>query len=115
MPSANQNKDQDRHVDHKATYSLVFSRLIYFFLTIRLHSSTILVLTVFCLTVTHILPGVRDFMLIPQMSQVFICFLFPTISTFLSNMKAFGLSKDICKEFLLKMSTIGELNQGRLP
>ena len=54
-------------------------------------------------------------MLMPQLSQVFICLLFPTISTFLSNMKAFGLSKDICKEFLLKMSTIGELNQGRLP
>ncbi|KAM7442035.1 hypothetical protein ABFA07_008952 [Porites harrisoni] len=40
--------------------------------------------------------------------------MFGKLGTFLSNMKAFGLSKDICKEFLLKMSTIGELNQEQI-
>ena len=32
--------------------------------------------------------------------------------TFLSNMKAFGLDNDICREFLQKMSTIGDLTEG---
>lgn len=40
--------------------------------------------------------------------------MFGKLGTFLSNMKAFGLSKDICKEFLLKMSTIGELKQEQI-
>ena len=33
--------------------------------------------------------------------------------TFLNNMKAFGLGNDICKEFLHKMSTIGDLSEGK--
>ena len=28
-------------------------------------------------------------------------------------MKAFGLGNDICKEFLQKMSTIGDLSEGK--
>lgn len=32
--------------------------------------------------------------------------------TFLTNMKAFGLSDDICGEFLQKMGTIGDLSEG---
>jgi hypothetical protein len=32
--------------------------------------------------------------------------------TFVSNMKAFGLDRDKCSEFLHKMSTIGELDEG---
>ena len=34
-------------------------------------------------------------------------------STFLSNMKAFGLSNDTCDEFLHKMSTIADLSHGK--
>lgn len=34
-------------------------------------------------------------------------------STFLSNMKAFGLSNDTCDEFLHKMSTIADLSDGK--
>lgn len=30
-------------------------------------------------------------------------------------MKAFGLSDDICGEFLQKMGTIGDLSEGKLP
>lgn len=33
--------------------------------------------------------------------------------TFLNNMKAFGLENDVCSEFLQKMSTIGELSEGK--
>lgn len=34
--------------------------------------------------------------------------------TFLNNMKAFGLGNDICKEFLHKMSTIGDLSEEQI-
>ncbi|KXJ22126.1 uncharacterized protein KIAA0513 [Exaiptasia diaphana] len=37
--------------------------------------------------------------------------LFGKLGTFVSNMKAFGLSKDMCSEFLHKMSTIGDLEE----
>ena len=33
--------------------------------------------------------------------------------TFLNDMKAFGLENDVCSEFLQKMSTIGELSEGK--
>jgi len=33
--------------------------------------------------------------------------------TFLNNMKAFGLENDVCSKFLEKMSTIGELSEGK--
>lgn len=36
---------------------------------------------------------------------------FGKLGTFLSNMKAFGLDNDICREFLQKMSTIGDLTE----
>lgn len=39
---------------------------------------------------------------------------FGKLGTFLNNMKAFGLGNDICKEFLHKMSTIGDLSEEQI-
>lgn len=39
---------------------------------------------------------------------------FAKLGTFLSNMKAFGLSNDTCNEFLHKMSTIADLSQEQI-
>lgn len=39
---------------------------------------------------------------------------FGKLGTFLNNMKAFGLGNDICKEFLQKMSTIGDLSEEQI-
>ncbi|KAJ7374851.1 hypothetical protein OS493_005204 [Desmophyllum pertusum] len=39
---------------------------------------------------------------------------FGKLGTFVSNMKAFGLDNDICREFLQKMSTIGDLSEEQI-
>ena len=44
--------------------------------------------------------------------KIFPIFIF-IFRTFLNNMKAFGLGNDICKEFLQKMSIIGDLSEGK--
>lgn len=57
--------------------------------------------------------GVFETLILP-----FLFFFFSFLSsfssrTFLNNMKAFGLENDVCSEFLQKMSTIGELSEGK--
>ena len=61
----------------------------------------------------HTLTKTNCFILAYLNNWRFILFFCKIFRTFLSNMKAFGLENDICIEFLHKMSTIGELSQGK--